>query len=491
MQHATGSAVDIFAQHLCRRCVVKGPLRLVSQWHPAMWTGGQSRALSVTHASVASSTFPNAEETTTSPPPTPSRVVPLRLSRMAPKVGFDAEAAVEKPEVHETVSHPDQDGAIARESALQRLSGRHGGDRFWTPATRLLQWGQVQTARHADWTDLFNDLIIVASAFNIGNFLKANLTIFFGQVGHFALTLTVVQSWYTRTLYRARFLADSPAHRLVDTVEGLLWAAASHSIVEDYEKMTSVRMQLFVIFTILARIVHVLKRLELIFFATPNGPKERFGDPRKAARTQLRQVSVEIVLLGAVFFAPTPTLFMVFLLLSWVLTTVIFAAAVFMGKLNRTSMVPIHVEYMSSRMGELIMLMLGEGILSLMISESGVREDENVIFCSFDCWSDRGKAAASFTAAFLLLSSIMFIYCAAHLAPMAAPRCWALTSATAPPPPPLFSPLPSPRPGLWPATGVVALPWREQTSATSSTVLITRRGATQSAAWSGCSPTTS
>jgi hypothetical protein len=110
---------------------------------------------------------------------------------------------------------------------------------------------------------------------------------------------------------------------------------------------------------------------------------------------------------------------------------------------QRNSMVPLHVEYTMTRLGELVMLMLGEGVLSLVISTEPVtvRADSpagagykralaeaassssgsayggsggGVVgadgVCDAGCFAQMAKASVSFASGFMVLTGIMYLY---------------------------------------------------------------------------------
>lgn len=79
------------------------------------------------------------------------------------------------------------------------------------------------------------------------------------------------------------------------------------------------------------------------------------------------------------------------------------------GRHTTTAVVPVHVEYTVARMGELVMLCLGEGMLSLAITETSV-ETRLIVDCDTDCWVDKIKSAVSFTSGFLILASVLYLY---------------------------------------------------------------------------------
>ncbi|KAJ1625553.1 hypothetical protein T492DRAFT_231717 [Pavlovales sp. CCMP2436] len=138
----------------------------------------------------------------------------------------------------------DHDDRLARAQAREHLEQRNVdlSNGYYWPAAQLLVWGEVQHGRHAEWQDLFYDCILVASAFQIGQFLSHNLKAVEGGLGLVGLGFTTITSWSDLTSYRARFRASSPYHRGLDAVEGLLTALAQHNIVADLAQFEKVNM---------------------------------------------------------------------------------------------------------------------------------------------------------------------------------------------------------------------------------------------------------
>ena len=87
------------------------------------------------------------------------------------------------------------DHAIAQQLASEHLENTIEERSIYWPAQRLLEWGEVQHARHSEWSDLFYDLIMVAFAYQVGTFVKVNLTVPEGLLGLAGIGVTLVGNW--------------------------------------------------------------------------------------------------------------------------------------------------------------------------------------------------------------------------------------------------------------------------------------------------------
>lgn len=83
-----------------------------------------------------------------------------------------------------------------------------------------------------------------------------------------------------------------------------------------------------------------------------------------------------------------------------------------------------------SRSGELIMLMLGEGVLSLIISPASTqgycspeKRGDTCYFCASKCRLQVLKHVVSFAAAFLMVTSLMYLYFRANVRAVATAVC--------------------------------------------------------------------
>ncbi|KAG8463499.1 hypothetical protein KFE25_005010 [Diacronema lutheri] len=361
-----------------------------------------------------------------------SRALSNRVDQMPPSPdNQDSQAAAREAE------HRMHEEARLREQKSRDELNRLASLGWYFPAKRLLQWGEVQHAKHAEWQDLYYDLIMVGAAFRKGLFLKANLTRLEGPLGLVAMGLTTLTSWSHLTAYRARYDARSPAHRVLDAIEGVLTAASQHNIVANLGRFERVNMYAFLATTIGARLVHLARRVEIVV-------KVEIDTPQRRTRIEFCwRMVLEIVVLCGGFALRTANGMFALLLCAWLMNMLFLFVPVFVGWSNRISAVPIHVEYFLMRRGELIMLMLGEGVLQIILATSPitleyyttVRLDKTDAYaggasakgddgadtdavaelqCGRECWIEVVKGAVGFASAFLILSSVMYLYYTAN-----------------------------------------------------------------------------
>ncbi|KAJ1630309.1 hypothetical protein T492DRAFT_1004246 [Pavlovales sp. CCMP2436] len=352
---------------------------------------------------------------------------------MEPKIGPEKPKAIDHSK---TMTH---DKLAARDQADHHLATRvESMMGFFTPARRLLQWGELQHAKHAEWQDLFYDLILVAFAFQGGNFLKgvsgANLLVYEGIIGLFALGVTTISGWSTLMRYRARFEGNSPFHQSLNAIEGLLFAAAQHNIVPDLVQFEKVNRWAYLSFTLACRVLALVRAINKLSY--------RIVLTRKAATRDMWWLFIEITCLALTFATPGLLSYFGVLIGTWLVQLLlIYVPAIKKWGLDRSAMVPMHIEFTMARMGELVMLMLGEGVLSLVISTSVVKLETLKVcvcvcayaltckrseagylypasdsiytegsYCGSYCFLGLTKYAVSFVSGFLLLTSIMFLY---------------------------------------------------------------------------------
>mmetsp|Transcript_25660 Transcript_25660/g.66336 ORF Transcript_25660/g.66336 Transcript_25660/m.66336 type:complete len:331 (-) Transcript_25660:734-1726(-) len=235
------------------------------------------------------------------------------------------------------------------------------------------------------------------------NFLKENLKYDFAVYSLVGLTLTMISSWNHLLSYRSRFEAKSGVHRAVDAIEGLAFAASCHNIVPDATAFEEYHMHVMVSFVIMSRAVQALRRLELILMS-PEEPSHT-SSARLAALDNLVRLALEMACLSVAYAMRTIAGVMAVLTGTFLVGFGSFLVQIIFGLFSRRWVVPVHVEFTVTRLGEMVMLMLGEGMLSLVISETYV--DYSYTRCEEKCTQSKLKSGTSFASGFLLLSALM------------------------------------------------------------------------------------
>ncbi|KAG8465936.1 hypothetical protein KFE25_005506 [Diacronema lutheri] len=263
----------------------------------------------------------------------------------------------------------DEELALARKIAEEAKSEedhtrRH---RIYARPSRLHAWGEVQTPRHAQPHDILMDLIMVTACFQIGHFLAHNLADLVGVFGLCAFGATAITVYSDLLAYRSRFESASLYHTMIDSLQALFFAAAAHNIVADRDVFESRHLHGFIFSTVASRLVAAARLLEVALLAESDDR----GNARASARDMLARTLVETVLVGLTLTRPTVGVLFYTLLGTAALQ---FAWSVGPSVVGRSipaeKRVPVHVEFTIARTGELVMLALGETVLSLVLSIS-------------------------------------------------------------------------------------------------------------------------
>lgn len=301
-----------------------------------------------------------------------------------------------------------EDHFVAKTQAAKRLEAADPEDHWYWRPKRLVRWGEIQGHRHADWWDLFADLLMVAAAGRLGHFLEHNLLEPWAIPAFAAFGLALLNGWSARMVYRARYDAQSPFHHVLDCVDILCVAAAAHNLVQDPEELAAIRMHAFLFFIVFGKAVRMVRQLDLVL-SWPRGENE--SSPHFTAATRLLSMACEVLIESVGFFTTTIPQMSAVLLCAWVLSRSLHRIPFALGCYQRRRMVPMHIEFTISRLGELVMLMLGEGAISLVSSTLEV-DKQSLSACleSHTCWLPLVKAIACFICGFVSLASFVAIY---------------------------------------------------------------------------------
>jgi len=270
----------------------------------------------------------------------------------------------------------DEELALAHKLASSEFSDeeytrRH---RIYARPRRLLAWGEVQTPRHVEPHDLLMDLVQVAACFQIGHFLAHNVHIpvgfmglSVGVLGLCGFGLTTVSLWSDLLAYRSRFECTSLFHSALDGAQALFFAAAAHNIVPSKELLESRHMHAFVFFVLCTRAISLVRFIEIALV----GEGDDKGNSKSSARNLVAHTLLEAASITPAFLMSDVESVCWILIFS---AGTQFAWSVVPSLLGRAipseKRVPVHVEYTITRTGELIMLALGEIVLSLVLGSS-------------------------------------------------------------------------------------------------------------------------
>jgi hypothetical protein len=394
---------------------------------------------------------------------------PSRTASMEPLLSGEACSR----ETGARAGEDDETFAMRQANCAARAHGSGHADRhrLYAPARRLLQWGDVQHPRHAEPQDLFLDLALVAACSQVGRFAERNKYTGIGALGVVAFGAAALGMWQSLLFYRCRFQATSLAHATLDMVEGLCFAAAAHNMISEVDTFQQSHIGPFVLFVLGTRLVLAVRMVELALVGERGDP-QRGGDVRQMAMRELPRVLAESLILSlALCTRSAATLFVLLLVSSCVslgwfvlplalvrappawwgaMTTVgrclpsvrppppsadslptsaylrclpslslpsLFnrahgpSACISQGcGASKAARVPVHIEFVLGRMGELVLLTLGECVLSLVLARQTEAPPSAGGMARGEQQAHGREREAAFACTFVLLSSVVVIY---------------------------------------------------------------------------------
>ncbi|EQC36289.1 hypothetical protein SDRG_06394 [Saprolegnia diclina VS20] len=218
---------------------------------------------------------------------------------------------------------------------------------FYGRATLSADWSGEYEEKSAGWFELFLDLIMVAACSNVAEGLKEDVSVH-GLLLLGAMSLVYVSVWHMYTLFNARYSETSLLHYLFLYV---LLVGLGTMVLSSTPSPT------FTVGLIVLRSSIVLMKLS-VYGCLPR------------ARSKLRvdivlQLLSIALLLASLYLPPSFTLPAYFLgfVLEWVMQ---FASAIWLS--FRTVHVPLNIDHMNEREGCLVMVTLGESVVSAVIN---------------------------------------------------------------------------------------------------------------------------
>jgi hypothetical protein len=245
------------------------------------------------------------------------------------------------------------------------------GSELWHVPENSHEWDEKQKEHTVNWGDIFFDLNFVAVAFKTGQLLADTLQThnFIGFFYFYCLFTTMYECWALKLQYATRFNSTDVLHKFVDIGEALIVAMAAAQLSETVaglEDHHSYQLKAFC----------ATKLLHQVFFIVRWGELAVFGS-KKRAKTQgvimMKELSLGCLpLIAAVVtaFLNYPAALVCGLLLLVSLSQVLvelYRTCTDQRYYIKERTVPIHVEYLVHRYGEWSMLLLGEGVFSLIL----------------------------------------------------------------------------------------------------------------------------
>mmetsp|Transcript_9273 Transcript_9273/g.19554 ORF Transcript_9273/g.19554 Transcript_9273/m.19554 type:complete len:733 (-) Transcript_9273:105-2303(-) len=290
----------------------------------------------------------------------------------------------------------------------------HGHDHdgilpWYSPPIQRQRWDKDQILPHVNWGDLFFDLFYVAMAYNLGVMLISSLNgqhYLRGAIYYIGTFGPLWNSWETSMFYSSRYTTVDYAHRLFEVVRYLFVSTAIVHItsVEKMAKPHSIDVLVFTIAVLCESIMHLSLNVEL--YCVGLGETDAI---RNHTTVKIKHEILPMVLMNAAAFVVAVLMFAktegdgahrllaaaadhgsyeVWELfdLPLTLTAIGYLQNLFFSTITnfeitsgkrgdiRERFVPNNVDYVIHRYGEWILLMIGEGILSLLIVETVERK---------------------------------------------------------------------------------------------------------------------
>ena len=244
------------------------------------------------------------------------------------------------------------------------------------------KWHDAEESLEVQWSELFMDLVMVAAVLKLGNIFAADITIAQTVIIclHYSLLWT---TWNAVNIYTTRFAQRD----LVNALYYFLHGACLLGMTVEFDGSISHTRhgeRGFIIFLILSRVI-----LSIMYYVVAH------------YLARARKVSYIIILSYVISFS----LYLLSLFVShpaavaslWFLGIVVeFAFAIYSSSIKEK--LPVSNDHYSERLGLLVIIMLGEGVLSIVLNDSA---------------QGSGSSASFFYmlfSAFLLLSLLQLLY---------------------------------------------------------------------------------
>ena len=250
---------------------------------------------------------------------------------------------------------------------------------FYSHPKQRQRWGDHQVLPHVNWGDLFFDLFYVAAAHNLARILEIDPSLE-GLLYFTCCYFPVFMVWSDKVVYSSRFAPDDNFfHRGLEifhlcVLETIVQHIRSVKIMSHPSVYPDTMIFTFAI--VLDCVTELWKQADL-YHNVEGGPEAVHNAKDDFDR---KLISVAVFLLAAIlagydyFFvtdnAPNPVPILVvfagYLVDQFLTQYQYLSVSRRSGSFNEYR-VPVNLEFMSHRLGEWIMLMLGESILSLLI----------------------------------------------------------------------------------------------------------------------------
>mmetsp|Transcript_38510 Transcript_38510/g.62325 ORF Transcript_38510/g.62325 Transcript_38510/m.62325 type:complete len:1065 (-) Transcript_38510:282-3476(-) len=250
---------------------------------------------------------------------------------------------------------------------------------FYVGPSPKLSWTNLHAdAGEVDWADLFFDLVYVAICFRLNDLSIHELTqtTWKNVWVYFAIFTTMFECWFRKTGLQATYATPDVLHKVIDILLGCLLAFMASRILpssrliqgsaEDTKFVNSYLRQ-FAIARILYEVIIVGLVLEIVFTScrTSNTSWAKGLVPGSV---------ISVVLVSLSFWAIADdnvpvTVVVLFWVLSFFVNYTIILVRSLLKHFNETNTVPVDLHYIQHRIGELALITLGEGVLSIILTD--------------------------------------------------------------------------------------------------------------------------
>mmetsp|Transcript_1160 Transcript_1160/g.2169 ORF Transcript_1160/g.2169 Transcript_1160/m.2169 type:complete len:597 (+) Transcript_1160:25-1815(+) len=257
---------------------------------------------------------------------------------------------------------------VKDKDAREHLVNKPLLDRLWQAPVLRQVWGVEQESEKIDWFELFYDLIYVALAINLSNFLASNSN---GEgiataVIYFAMLFF---AWNSLTIFVSRFHQVDMFATIMQFIYSAVVVSMAIYVLEPIRD--SAHKFSFAFLVSRGCLVAMYGQVALLV------PRARvFGKIAVIGNT----MSAILFAIATIDAVPTGATIILWLLaaypveLGWM--TVMYT--------RPEASLPINVEHMSERYGLFVMLMLGESVIAIVTDATKTRsQDWVIIFCGF------------------------------------------------------------------------------------------------------------
>uniref|UniRef100_A0A7S3A8M8 Low temperature requirement protein A n=2 Tax=Rhodosorus marinus TaxID=101924 RepID=A0A7S3A8M8_9RHOD len=214
----------------------------------------------------------------------------------------------------------------------------------------LADWGEEYEERAAEWWELFLDLVFVAAASNTADSLKEDLS-WSGLLAFFVLFSFFYSGWSFYTFHQTRYYGNSMYH-LALLYFYILGTAGMVVNSAGFEYMNG-----FSVAALIQRIVLILMYLDA-YIGIPRA--------RIQCRFEIGALALSCVCLFSSIFVKNKT----FSIGVWIIAAIsenMFYVLHHIG-FHHSHLVPLNIDHCAERMGCLLMVILGESVISGVIS---------------------------------------------------------------------------------------------------------------------------